>query len=70
MKVHITGLTYEQWLICLIVSFTSLIWNAILKKVPDSIFPKLGDETEEEVRESMLDYSTLRGIASSNKNSN
>lgn len=67
MKVHITGLTMTQWIICTIVGSLSLVMNAVLKCVPESLFPQMGDETEEEVRISALDYQTLRGIASSNK---
>jgi Ca2+ transporting ATPase len=70
MKVHIRGLTMEQWIICIVVSAVGLIWNAILKAVPDKFFPQMGDETEEEVRIAKLDYETLRGIASVNKQIN
>jgi len=66
MKVHVKGLTAEQWGICLIFSLLSLVVNAILKCMPDSMCPTLGDETEEDIREAVLDYETLRGIASSN----
>jgi Ca2+ transporting ATPase len=67
MKVHIAGLTPMQWLICVVLGSISLIWNFILKFVPDRICPTLGDETEEDMREAAQDYSTLRGIASMNK---
>jgi len=39
MKVHIAGLTLTQWIICLVAGVLSLFMNAILKLVPDSIFP-------------------------------
>ena len=67
MKVHIAGLTRNQWIICLVVGWTSLLWNFVLKFVPDHICPILGDESEEDVRAAKVDYETLRGIASANK---
>lgn len=67
MKCHISGLTGPQWAYCVLCALIGLVANAILKCVPDKIFPKMGDETEEEVRVSKLDYDMLRGIASSNK---
>jgi magnesium-transporting ATPase (P-type) len=67
MKVHIKGLTLTQWIICIVLGACSLIMNAVLKCLPERIFPKMGDETEEEIRESELDYATLRGIASDNR---
>lgn len=67
MKVHTAGLTSQQWVICLIVAFTSLIWNAVLKCVPDKFCPVMGDETEEEIKEAQQDYANLRNIASVNK---
>lgn len=70
MKVHIRGLTLNQWIICLIVSAFSLVWNFILKFVPDGLFPQMGDETEEEVEASKRDYDTLRNIAGSNRQRN
>jgi Ca2+-transporting ATPase len=67
MKIHIAGITGTQWLLTVLVAFSGMIWNAILKLVPDKICPVLGDETEEEVRQSIEDYNILRGIANSNK---
>lgn len=37
MKCHVDGLTREQWIWCLIIGFSSLPINLILKFVPDSI---------------------------------
>jgi len=31
MKVHIKGLTGQQWVICVVVAAFSLVWNALLK---------------------------------------
>lgn len=70
MKVHIRGITVTQWIICVVVSAFSLPWNAVLKCVPDRFFPQMGDESEEDVRKSALDYETLRGIASVNREAN
>ena len=67
MKVHIKGITGTQWIYCVVCSAFCLIWNAILKCLPEKYFPKMGDETPEEVEEAKLDYATLRGIASLNK---
>lgn len=44
-QVHVNGLTTTQWIFSLIVSSTVLIVNFILKFLPDSIAPTLGDES-------------------------
>mmetsp|Transcript_41235 Transcript_41235/g.62747 ORF Transcript_41235/g.62747 Transcript_41235/m.62747 type:complete len:154 (+) Transcript_41235:2231-2692(+) len=49
MKVHLNGLTPWQWGFCLALGLTSLIWNFVLKFVPDSICPQLGDEDPDDV---------------------
>lgn len=49
MKVHVAGLTGEQWGLCLGVGALTLIWNFVLKFIPDRICPTLGDETDEDV---------------------
>jgi len=67
MKVHVAGLTGKQWALCMGVGCTTLIWNFILKFIPDRLFPTLGDESEEEIRQAMEDYEILRGVAASNK---
>jgi len=69
MKVHITGLTVPQWIICVVVSAFSLIWNAVLKVkvINDKYFPQMGDEDPEDIIASAKDYETLRGIANVNK---
>ena len=69
MKVHIRGLTGPQWIYCVACSAICLIWNAILKCpcISDKIFPKMGDETPEEVEEAALDYKTLRDVADLNR---
>jgi len=59
-KVHKDGLTLEQWAWCLGFGVTSLIWNAVLKKVPESICPVLGDENKSEVEAAAADYKSLR----------
>ena len=67
MKVHNNGLTVAQWIICLLVSLICILVNAILKCIPDRICLTFGDESEEDVRESKLDFETLRGIAGANR---
>jgi len=66
LKVHLNGLTFDQWVICVIVGFTSLIWNALLKMVPDHIWPTLGDEDPKDVLEAEEDYKYLRKLAGIN----
>jgi Ca2+ transporting ATPase len=59
-KVHAEGITLEQWVWCLAFGFSSLIWNAVLKKVPESICPVLGDEDLKDVEAASADYKQLR----------
>ena len=67
MKVHIAGLTGQQWVICLILGFTVLIVNLILKFVPDGFWPALGDENPDEIRESNLEYDAIKANGEKNK---
>jgi magnesium-transporting ATPase (P-type) len=60
LKVHKDGLTIQQWLLCLWVAATSLIWNMILKFVPDKICPTLGDEDPEDVQAAKDDYAKIQ----------
>lgn len=60
MKCHIDGLTAEQWIWCLVIGFTSLPINFILKFVPDSIAFQMGDEEPEDVEQAAKDYEELR----------
>jgi len=59
-KVHKQGITLEQWFWCVGFGFTSLIWNAILKNLPESICPILGDENKTDVAAAEADYKSLR----------
>lgn len=63
MKVHIAGLTGDQWVISVVVGFTSLIVNLILKFVPDSICFTMGDEKEEDVIQAKADYDVLKKMS-------
>lgn len=63
MKVHLDGLNTTQWILCLWVSATSLIWNFVLKFVPDRICPTLGDEDEADVQAAKDDYAKIRAVA-------
>jgi len=60
MKVHVAGLTQTQWIICVVVGFTALIWNAVLKFAPESCCPVFGDEQPEDVASAAADYEALR----------
>jgi len=62
-KVHSDGITLEQWGWCVGFGFTSLIVNAILKKVPESICPVLGGEDLADVEAAAADYKILRKSA-------
>jgi len=63
MKVHIAGLTGNQWIISVIVGFTSLIMNLILKFVPDRICFTMGEEDPEDVTAANNDYQVLIDMA-------
>ena len=67
MKCHIAGLTGAQWIWCVLISAVGLVWNLILKFIPDTLFPKLGDETEEDIRVATADYAALQKIADHNR---
>jgi len=60
LKVHLNGLTGTQWIICVALSAVVLIWNIILKFVPDHICPTLGDENADDVVAAQKDYANLR----------
>lgn len=63
MKVHVAGITSQQWIICVVVGFVSLPVNLILKFVPDTIAFTMGDEDENDIRIAKEDYANLRKIA-------
>jgi len=56
MKVHNKGLTGTQWLLTTLPAFIVFVFNFLLKFVPDSIAPQLGDETEEAKQKSIKEY--------------
>ena len=60
LKVHKDGLNITQWVLCLWVAATSLIWNLILKYVPDRIAPTLGEEDPEDVQNAKDDYEKIQ----------
>jgi len=62
MKCHVNGLTLQQWIMCLVISLSVFIVNFILKFVPDSICPTLGDEDPEDVKAAAEDYLALRKL--------
>lgn len=49
VSVHINGLTGTQWVICLVLALVTFPINILLKCVPDTMCPVLGDEDQEEV---------------------
>ena len=59
MSCHVNGLTATQWGICLGVGASALLVNIVLKFVPDSLFPTLGDEAPEDVEAALEDYESL-----------
>lgn len=63
LKVHLNGLNLNQWIICFCFGVTVLFFNAVLKFVPDSICPTLGDEDEEDVLAAKEDYAKIRAVA-------
>jgi len=56
MDCHVDGLTTDQWGFCLIVGFSALIWNFILKFVPERFCPTLGNEDPKDIKEAFEDY--------------
>ena len=60
MKCHISGLTGQQWLWCLIIGFLALPINFILKFIPDSVAFQMGDEEPGDVEAAANDYEELR----------
>jgi Ca2+-transporting ATPase len=60
MKVHLDGLKMDQWGLCIWVAATSLIWNFVLKFVPDRICPTLGEEDPDDVQAAKDDYAKIQ----------
>jgi magnesium-transporting ATPase (P-type) len=59
LKVHIAGLTGQQWILCIGVGLLSLVWNLVLKCVDDKYWPTMGDEDIEDVKRATQDYEEL-----------
>merc|ERR1719231_1209515 len=59
MSVHINGLTGTQWLYCLLISLVTFPINILLKFVPDTMCPMLGEEDPEDVKAAEEDYKIL-----------
>jgi len=59
MGVHLMGLTMVQWVISVGLSSLALIWNLVLKFVPEKFFPELGDENAGDVEAAKKDYANL-----------
>lgn len=60
MKCHVNGLTGTQWAMCILIGLFSMVVNFIMKFVPDTIWPKLGTETEEDIQKAKNEYIHLR----------
>lgn len=60
VSVHVNGLTGTQWIYCLVISLITFPINLILKFVPDTLCPVLGEEDPEDVQASINDYEVLK----------
>lgn len=60
MSVHENGLTGTQWAYCLLISLVTFPINLLLKFIPDTLCPVLGDENPEDVILAEKDYEFLR----------
>ena len=49
-SLHPDGLSWEQHLLCIGISLSVLIWNMILKLLPDDVSPKLGKDSVDDRR--------------------
>ncbi len=54
------GLNWKQWLISVFVGSSSLLVNFLLKLIPESICPVLGDENPDDVEKAHKEYHHLR----------
>jgi hypothetical protein len=55
-SVHVYGLTSLQWIICVVGGLATFPINFILKKVPDTWAPILGEEPKADVDAAAKDY--------------
>jgi hypothetical protein len=60
VSVHINGLTAITWIYCLVISLVTFPINFILKFVPDTCCPMMGDEDPSDIQASEDDYKVLR----------
>uniref|UniRef100_UPI0035C6DEF7 cation transporting ATPase C-terminal domain-containing protein n=1 Tax=Serratia quinivorans TaxID=137545 RepID=UPI0035C6DEF7 len=67
MKVHVGGLTGQQWIISIIVGFTALPVNLFIKFFPDTVVFLMGDEDPEDIIAAAEDYKELRAQAEQKK---
>jgi len=59
-QVHVNGLTMTQWIFSIVISSTVLIFNFVLKLLPDTIAPTMGDENPDDVEAAKREYMNLR----------
>jgi magnesium-transporting ATPase (P-type) len=62
-SIHFEGLTGTQWAISVVIGLVTFPINAILKLVPDTMCPILGDEPTADVGEAEQEYSDLLEIS-------
>lgn len=60
MSVHVNGLTGTQWLYCMLIALVTFPINLLLKFIPDTMCPMLGDEDPADVTASAADYAVLK----------
>lgn len=60
MSCHKEGITGVHWAICLGIGVSSLCVNVLLKFVPESICPTLGDEDPQDAERHFEEYKALR----------
>lgn len=47
LYVYKHGLTWQHWLICIVLGSLGLVWSAFIKFIPDRLFPQLGSKQTE-----------------------
>ena len=60
MSCHKEGITGTHWAMCLCIGASSLGINVLLKFIPESICPTLGDEDPADVQKYQEEYKALR----------
>ena len=66
-KLHPDGLSVEQHILCIGVSLSVLVCNAILKCLPDDISPKLGPDSVDDKRKEDKEKAKNNAVAEANR---